>query len=177
MEQLKISVKTYGYGVLIGLFIGLFWLKDINQFIKLGGNLYGDLLPLTTASYPTIFLAIFQRNFLASLLTIGLGVAHRYLTMFILILNGIILGVILYAVLFFNLDIFKFIFLTLPHGVFEIPAFLLSGSLGIRLSQKGKKFNDRFLVLKNSWPLLLEITVLLLIAALIESSLIVFNRP
>lgn len=173
---LKKAAIIYSRGILLGLLLGFLFIKDLEQFMELGQNLYGDLLPFTTASYLILVLAIFQRNLLASMLTIGLGIAHSYLTMLILILNGSIFGIILYVVIFFNLNLLKLLALTLPHGVFEIPAFLLSGSLGIGLSQKENRFADRFLALKKSWPLMLIITALLLIAALIESLLIILIR-
>ena len=67
------------------------------------------------------------------LLLLG-GASFGILTIFILSLNGILIGSIMEIV---HKD-HSFVFVAaaiLPHGVFEIPAFILSGALGILLAQ------------------------------------------
>ena len=68
----------------------------------------------------------------------------------------------------------------LPHGIFEIPAILISAGLGIKLGtfifQKNKKETLKELVLKSLKTFFFVIVPLLIVAALIESSLIYFSR-
>ena len=55
-------------------------------------------------------------------------------TLFILLTNGLIIGSIVELVREQQGTVFVFVAI-LPHGIFEIPAFLLSGALGLLLAK------------------------------------------
>jgi stage II sporulation protein M len=77
---------------------------------------------------------IFANNLQACILLFLGGASFGILTIFIMSLNGIVIGAIMeivhqdHTLLFVAAAI-------LPHGIFEIPAFILSGALGILLAQ------------------------------------------
>jgi stage II sporulation protein M len=81
-----------------------------------------------------MFVKLFFNNLEACILLFLGGASFGILTIFIMSLNGIVIGAILeiiskeHSVLFVAAAI-------VPHGIFEIPAFILSGALGILLAQ------------------------------------------
>jgi stage II sporulation protein M len=89
---------------------------------------------ITGKETPEIFVRLFINNLEACVLLLLGGASFGILTIFILSLNGILIGSIMeivhqdHSVVFVAAAI-------LPHGIFEIPAFILSGALGILLAQ------------------------------------------
>ncbi|MDD1695484.1 MAG: stage II sporulation protein M [Methanoregula sp.] len=83
---------------------------------------------------PEIFIRLFFNNLEACLLLFLGGASFGILTIFIMSLNGIMIGSIMEIV--HNDHSVAFVAAAiLPHGIFEIPAFILSGALGILLAQ------------------------------------------
>ena len=81
-----------------------------------------------------IFIRLFFNNFEACILLFLGGASFGILTIFIMSLNGILIGAIMEMV--HKEHSFAFVAAAiLPHGIFEIPAFILSGALGILLAQ------------------------------------------
>jgi stage II sporulation protein M len=83
---------------------------------------------------PEIFVKLFFNNLEACLLLFLGGASFGILTIFIMSLNGILIGAIMEIVSKDHPLIFVAAAI-LPHGIFEIPAFILSGALGIMLAQ------------------------------------------
>jgi len=77
---------------------------------------------------------LFFNNLGACLLLFLGGASFGILTIFIMSLNGIVIGAIMEMVHEAHSALFVAAAI-LPHGVFEIPAFIISGSLGILLAQ------------------------------------------
>jgi stage II sporulation protein M len=81
-----------------------------------------------------IFERLFTNNLEACILLFIGGASFGILTIFIMSLNGIVIGAVMeivhqtHSVLFVAAAI-------VPHGIFEIPAFIISGALGILLAQ------------------------------------------
>jgi stage II sporulation protein M len=79
-------------------------------------------------------LKLFVNNLQACILLFLGGASFGILTIFIMSLNGIVIGAIMemvrkdHSILYVAAAI-------LPHGIFEIPAFILAGALGILLAQ------------------------------------------
>lgn len=81
-----------------------------------------------------VFLKIFANNLEACILLFLGGASFGIATIFIMSLNGIVIGSIMEIVH----DRHSWLFVAaaiLPHGIFEIPAFILSGALGILVAQ------------------------------------------
>jgi len=77
---------------------------------------------------------LFINNFEACLLLFLGGASFGILTIFIMSLNGIVIGAIMEII--HKDHSWAFIAAALiPHGIFEIPAFIISGALGILLAQ------------------------------------------
>ena len=89
---------------------------------------------ITGKEAPDIFVKLFINNLEACILLFLGGASFGILTIFIISLNGIVIGAIMeivhkdHSVAFVAAAI-------LPHGVFEIPAFIISGAMGIVLAQ------------------------------------------
>jgi stage II sporulation protein M len=89
---------------------------------------------ITGKDTPEIFVRLFFNNLEACVLLFLGGASFGILTILILSLNGILIGSVMeivhkdHSVIFVAAAI-------LPHGIFEIPAFILSGSFGILLAQ------------------------------------------
>jgi stage II sporulation protein M len=79
-------------------------------------------------------LKLFTNNLQACILLFLGGASFGILTIFIMSLNGIVIGAILQLVSKDHTALFVAAALV-PHGIFEIPAFILSGALGILLAQ------------------------------------------
>jgi len=125
-----------------------------------------------TCALPISFFAVlFLNNSFTCFLDIILGPLIGIFPLFSVFINGGLLG-------WFAKEQGLIIFLAIvPHGMFEIPAFLLSTSIGLRLGREVlKRKGDRDLKkeLRNGLRVFLILVLpLLFIAALIESALIV----
>jgi stage II sporulation protein M len=79
-------------------------------------------------------LKLFANNLEACIFLFLGGASFGILTIFIMSLNGIVIGAIMEIVHKDHSALFVAAAL-LPHGIFEIPAFIISGALGILLAQ------------------------------------------
>lgn len=77
---------------------------------------------------------LFVNNLQACILLFLGGASFGILTIFIMSLNGIVIGAIMEMVRKDHTFLYVAAAL-LPHGIFEIPAFIISGALGILLAQ------------------------------------------
>jgi len=77
---------------------------------------------------------LFFNNLGACLLLFLGGASFGILTIFIMSLNGIVIGAIMEIISKGHSALFVATAL-LPHGIFEIPAFIISGALGVLLAQ------------------------------------------
>ena len=81
-----------------------------------------------------MFIKLFANNLEACILLFLGGASFGILTIFIMSLNGIVIGAIMEMVSKDHSALFVAAAI-LPHGIFEIPAFIISGALGILLAQ------------------------------------------
>jgi stage II sporulation protein M len=77
---------------------------------------------------------IFLNNIEACILLFLGGASFGILTIFIMSLNGVVIGAILEIVHEQHSAVFVAA-AVLPHGIFEIPGFIIAGALGIMFSQ------------------------------------------
>jgi stage II sporulation protein M len=124
---------------------------------------------------------IFKNNLFVSLVGIFLGTFFAIVPFILIVSNGYVLGFVikkLFDEVGFVNGLFN-LWKLLPHGIFEIPAVMISLGLGTKLGfvffncLYKKSFKDFW---KNLWKvidvILMIIIPLLLIAAIIEGSLI-----
>lgn len=131
----------------------------------------------------TLFTKIIFNNLLVSAMVILFGFVFGLIPLYLLISNGLLLGYVA-ANRSEGESIFHFLVGILPHGIIEIPAFILACAVGLRLGflmleSFGSLFNLERRVryqaklkgfLKQLLPLLALIAVLMLLAAIIEST-------
>jgi len=77
---------------------------------------------------------LFVNNLQACFLLFLGGASFGILTIFIMSLNGIVIGAIMEIISKDHSPLFVAAAL-IPHGIFEIPAFIIAGALGILLAQ------------------------------------------
>jgi len=88
----------------------------------------------TSGNSEDMCLKLFFNNLGACILLFLGGASFGILTIFIMSLNGIVIGAIMELVSKEHSALFVAASL-IPHGIFEIPAFIISGALGILLAQ------------------------------------------
>lgn len=118
---------------------------------------------------------IFFNNLQSSFMGIVLGALLGVFPVVSAVLNGYILGFVASRVTEGN-SLFV-LWRILPHGIFELPALFISLGMGVRLGtfifkkNKGEAF--RYLLFNSMGAFLLIVVPLLIVAAIIEGSLIV----
>ncbi|WP_425595537.1 stage II sporulation protein M [Priestia flexa] len=94
----------------------------------------------------------------------------------LLISNGVFIGLTVSEKLSSGMSILEIIIKILPHGIFEIPAIIASGVIGlksmkllIRVLSSQKKFSEEFVIMvKDIFVLLIVVIFLTIIASIIE---------
>jgi len=154
----------------IGFIFPVFFLDFIKKFIE-------ELAAKTAGmNFFQLFLFIFSNNMQTAFLGLFLGAGLGIFPLIINLFNGYILGFVANSVVASS-GAFV-LWRLLPHGIFEIPALILSFGLGLRLGmfmfgKKGERKKDFIYNLVNSFKTFLYVILpLLLIAALIEAGLI-----
>ncbi len=170
--------KTFRYCVaaasalfFIAALIG--YLAPMTQKEMIGQELSAFFGPIKELTPPAILTLIFLNNALKSLITILLGFFFGLIPILFISGNGYLLGVLV-SLARTRLGFGEVALRILPHALFEIPAFILAGSLGLWLGLKffrKVRYREGFrtylsLSLKNFLRIVIP---LLLIAALIET--------
>ena len=163
-----IGAIVIGYnGILSDVFSApLEWIEELSEGIKDFTDIYPAWL-----IFMVFFVVIFLNNAFTCFLDIILGPLLGIFPLFSVILNGGLIG-------WFAQEEGLIVFLAIvPHGMFEIPAFLLSAAIGLKLGREVlKRKEERHLkdeLRKGLRTYLILVLLLLLIAALIESGLII----
>jgi len=163
-----IGAIVIGYnGILSEVFSApLEWIEELSEGIKD----FTDIYPAWQI-FMVFFVVIFLNNAFTCFLDIILGPLLGIFPLFSVILNGGLIG-------WFAQEEGLIVFLAIvPHGMFEIPAFLLSAAIGLKLGREVlKRKEERHLkdeLRKGLRTYLILVLLLLLIAALIESGLII----
>ncbi|URN96230.1 MAG: stage II sporulation protein M [Candidatus Pristimantibacillus lignocellulolyticus] len=165
---------------------------SFRQFLLMQIDALSELVQeMDQSSNPTLTLimVIFLNNAIKSVLVIFLGAFFGLFPIFFLLVNGMILGFIIQLSLEGTIDIsvWDLIFKTLlPHGILEIPALIVAGAYGLRLgrllfSTMGALITNHNKLdaigvayketLKRCGVMAVYITIILFIAAIIESTL------
>lgn len=89
---------------------------------------------MSTENPADMCVKLFANNLEACILLFLGGASFGILTIFIMSLNGIVIGAVMEIVHKDHSALFVAAAI-LPHGIFEIPAFIISGALGVLLAQ------------------------------------------
>ncbi len=94
-----------------------------------------EKLPVLEGGFK-LFIAIFLNNFFVATLSMLAGlIPFLFIPVWAVMINALAMGIISSYVYIKGLNLFALlIFGIAPHGIFEIPAFLYAGSLGVLLS-------------------------------------------
>ncbi|HRZ85955.1 MAG TPA: stage II sporulation protein M [Candidatus Paceibacterota bacterium] len=163
------TIILFLFMCIVGYF---FKTPEITEIVK---KTIEELLQKTKdLNFIEMFIFIFRNNLSVSFFSIILGIFFSIFPFFTIISNGYVLGFV------FEKSVSSLGFLSLfrlfPHGVFELPAIFLSISFGLKLglfifSKNIKSYIKK--VVKESFRVLVFVIIpLLLIAAIIETSLI-----
>lgn len=167
-KYLLYIIYAFTFFIILGLIFPNFFLKAQQQLF--------DTIIQKLDGQPTWYVSafIFQNNVKSAAMAAYLGIFFLIVPIFSISLNGYIIGAVMHRAIAEKgiITIWKL----LPHGIFELPALLISFYLGIKLffalfKNKGKDFPK---TLKENTKIFLKIVIpLLLIAAIIEG--ILFN--
>lgn len=163
---LAISTIIFFSSILIGYLIS----GTIDQFMSNVINSLKEKFSKEGISTVSIFLNNIKSAFMAYVGgVIGIG------PIFVLSINGIIIGYLAAKVQIGTLLIY-----TIPHGIFEIPALIISGAAGFRITSmiihmlislsKGKPVSENYWEFRDSLALFAIAIVLFFIAAVIEAN-------
>lgn len=122
---------------------------------------------------------VFWQNFTAAMIVSFGGAIFGLPTIFVSFVNFALLGFFAGLAIFGpeagQLNLFRFVILIVPHGIFEIAAILLSVALGLKLGilwilpkSKGRRMEAFRLSLKQIFVMIPLIVLLLFLAATIE---------
>jgi len=178
MKKLK-EIKNYLKANVVYLWIALFLFisgvflgltKEISLFNQSLEEIK-KLAAIVAKSSPIgIFLLIFFNNILAILIIIFLGVGLGIIPIFALILNGGILGLVASGEFYPRLLVLVGI---LPHGIIEIPIFLLAGGLGLKIGKEAlKAVFGKNIIIKEDFSFAKSIFLKIILPGLFFSALI-----
>ena len=169
-----LSAAGLGLGWLLGVWIGN---NGLTGVIYALGYVPGKINPLVTGSAPlTVGVYIFFHNWQASLATALSGVWFPAMPFVGLLLNGILVGVV--SDLAPNPTMLAAALL--PHGMIELPAFVLAGSAGIKLgvvflrsfrNPAPEKTGEFHRVARQTLYLIIGLALLFFIAGFIEGNI------
>jgi len=157
------------FSAIIGFLFPVFFVEFIEEFVR------GLIEKTSGMNFFQLLIFIFQNNLTCAFFGMIFGLILGLFPILISSLNGYILGFVanksVEATNFFSL------LSLIPHGIFEIPALIISLGLVLRLGSfvfiREKRKEKFFYDFENSLRVFLFIVVpLLLIAAIIETCLI-----
>jgi stage II sporulation protein M len=173
------EIRNYIYFVsfifILGIALG-FALSG--KLIFLDEILKSILLKTANLSGIQLILYIFTNNLNVAFSSLVFGVLLGIIPIFYALSNGVILGYVFSKL--YNISGISEFWRILPHGIFELPAIIISLAIGLKFGffifspSPKKEFFERFF---EAFRVFIFIVVpLLVIAAIIEGSLIIFLK-
>jgi len=122
-----LSIVAFGGGILLGKYVSD---NGIANYLLSNGYVPGRGNPLINQVVPpALGVDIFLNNWLVSIATGLAGLGFGAPSFATILFNGFILGVIVPL----SPNLTMFLAAILPHGIIEIPSFILAGSIGIKV--------------------------------------------
>lgn len=169
-----LSVLAFGLGIFLGNYVSVNGIADF--FLKLGYQ-PGRANPLLRRVFPPVLgLDIFLNNWLVSIATALAGLGFGVPSFATILFNGFILGILVPL----SPNTTMLLAAILPHGIIEIPSFILAGSIGIKLGYAAWKTkvargaeasNYLSKTLRQTVYIVVGLAPLFLIAGLIEADI------
>jgi uncharacterized membrane protein SpoIIM required for sporulation len=121
-----LSLLAFGIGVFLGDYVSL---NGVKSYLVSNGYVPGQGNPLLNQVLgPSLGADIFLNNWLVSIATALAGLGFGAPSFLTIMFNGFILGVLVPLS-----TLTMLLAAILPHGIIEIPSFILAGSMGIKL--------------------------------------------
>lgn len=158
------------FSLCLGYYSGYFHQEDAKILLD---KLSKDIALLKKIPPLGIFFLILSNNALKSFAMTILGTFFGIIPLLFIIINGLLIGV--FSSVMVAKEGAKFLLVgTMPHGIFEIPAFLIAGAYGMKLGKKyyrklryGDPFKPLFFhVMKKMFRIVL---LMLIVASFIET--------
>ena len=180
-EEMKEEIKGYAIlsalifalSTVVGILVARLYPGFVQLLMKGLRELFGSSGHVHI-SKPLLFLIIFANNAIKSFLAVAFGVVFAIAPIYFVADNGFLLGLLSYAGAT-RLGLWKTLLLILPHGILEIPAFIIASAYGIWLGVNFYRYiRGRAVNLKECYIYALKSYVkyvlpLLLVAAFIEA--------
>jgi stage II sporulation protein M len=127
-QYLKVILGLFVLGVVIGVLEH----ETASEYIKEAvSNLFGRFQDLRGLE---LFIRILLNNLMAAALATAFGLLFGIVPLVSAFLNGLIIGTVLTSLVrLTELTLLQAVLSIIPHGVFEIPSFLLSLAIGLAL--------------------------------------------
>lgn len=180
-RSMLISALLFAMGIYLGAEWDMFRVFLQGQLESLR-SVAGRLNSMENAQFWT-GLFIFVNNTIKAIAVMYLGLLLGFIPVFFLIVNGMVIGFLLATVYEQGEPLIPLIVNgLLPHGILEIPAILLACAYGLRLgwalvailaARDGASAHLKH-ILRVTLPVMLFLTLVLFVAALIESTVTVW---
>ncbi len=168
-----LSALAFALGIFAGTFVST---NGIRGWLLSQGYVPGRGNPILNQvpQRPALGIDIFLNNWLVSIATSLAGLGFALPSFTTILFNGFILGVILPI----SSNLTMFLAAILPHGIIEIPSFILAGSMGIKLGYaawrsmlwRGPESNEYLSsTLRQALYVVVGLAPLFLVAGLIEA--------
>ena len=163
-----LAIAIFVFTILLGYLFPIFFVDQINSYIH-------DLVSKTDGLGDVQLIGfIFFNNTFVAFISILSGILLGIIPIINTAVNGYVIGFVI------NLAISKSgvisLWSLLPHGMFELPAILISLGLGIKIGsfvfRRNKKLTFKYYFLNSLKVFVFVVIPLLIIAAIIEGSLI-----
>lgn len=176
-KLLTVSAIIFFASIIIGVLIGYFLADFMRSFLTIFADQLRSQVEISTVS-------IFMHNLRAALITY-IGGVIGIVPALALFGNGFVLGSLVGYLMHggilnhSSLNLVDILSYILPHGIFEIPAYIITGAAGFRLTtvitgsinnRRGKTYSDNHQKFKDSLALLAIAVILFVIAAIIEAN-------
>lgn len=127
LTQLIVATTSFFLAVFFGVLYAFYFTVDASTIFNVLAEEFSGIFDMGQV---TTMLAIFFNNAIKTALAIILGIFLGIAPLLFIVTNGFIIGVV--GFFFYSSDKLATFFIgILPHGIFEIPALIISGAIGI----------------------------------------------
>ena len=171
----KIVLWLFATGIIAGAATAFFYPELMEEIVASFDERFGEMPALDYNLAKEIFIQNLTVSIVAWLGALFLGLTP----LFVVTVNGFILGyVVAYYLIYFGFTIQNSLFLAatlVPHGILELPAFLVAAVLGLRLGwgwlgidAQGNRWGTFKLTIKETTMYFSFVVLALIAAAFIE---------
>lgn len=179
-RYIVLATGLFLMGIAAGASVFYYSPLDASQLLLLLDRKFGPMTrSMAELDIPDMAGLVFWNNLKATGLLIAGGIAFGILPMVMVFINGLLVGMVSGDVVRQGFGLFPFILVgILPHGLFEIPAYILGGTLGIRLGfnilgyERGRQHGQglKVIVIDTLVVLVIVLIPLLAIGSVVEVS-------